>query len=76
MGLDAEPTYFSPAFTDQPTGFIVGLMYSGMYRVNNKLAVIPDMATALPVVSADGLTWTSHAQAGHQVAERRRLHLG
>jgi ABC-type transport system substrate-binding protein len=64
MGLDAEPTYFSPAFTDQPTGFIVGLMYSGMYRVNNKLAVIPDMATALPVVSADGLTWTVTLKPG------------
>src|SRR5487761_2298143 len=64
MGLDAEPTYFSPAFTDQPTGFIVGLMYSGMYRVNNKLAVIPDMATALPTISADGLTWTITLKTG------------
>jgi ABC-type transport system substrate-binding protein len=64
MGLDAEPTYFSPAFTDQPTGFIVGLMYSGMYRANNKLDVVPDMATALPTVSADGLTWTVTLKPG------------
>ena len=64
FALDGEPTYFSPAFTDQPTGFIVGLMYSGMYRINNKLAVIPDMATDLPQVSDDGLTWTVKIKNG------------
>jgi ABC-type transport system substrate-binding protein len=64
FGLDAEPTYFSPAFTDTPTSYIVGLIYSGMFRVNNKLAVMPDMATALPTVSADGLTWTVTLKPG------------
>ena len=56
--MDAEPTYFSLAYTDLPTAYINGEIYTGMYRVNNKLAVIPDMATALPTISADGLTWT------------------
>jgi ABC-type transport system substrate-binding protein len=62
--MDAEPTYFSLAYTDLPTAYIVGQIYTGMYRVNNKLAVIPDMATALPDISADGLTWTVKLKDG------------
>jgi ABC-type transport system substrate-binding protein len=64
FALDAEPTYFSLAYTDLPTAYINNLIYSGMYRVNNKLDVVPDMATALPVVSADGLTWTVTLKPG------------
>ena len=64
MIMDAEPTYFSLAYTDLPTSYIVAQIYSGMYRVNNKLAVIPDMATDLPTVSADGLTWTVKLKTG------------
>jgi len=64
MVMDAEPTYFSLAYTDLPTSFIVGQIYTGMYRINNKLAVIPDMATDLPQVSADGLTWTVKLKSG------------
>ncbi len=64
MVMDAEPTYFSLAYTDLPTSFIVGQIYTGMYRVNNKLAVIPDMATDMPQVSADGLTWTVKLKSG------------
>jgi len=62
--LDAEPTYFSLAYTDLPTSYVVGQIYTGMYRVNNKLAVIPDMATDLPQVSDDGLTWTVKLKPG------------
>jgi ABC-type transport system substrate-binding protein len=64
FAMDAEPTYFTLAYTDLPTSYIVGQIYTGMYRVNNKLAVIPDMASALPVVSADGLTWTVKLKTG------------
>jgi ABC-type transport system substrate-binding protein len=62
--MDAEPTYFSLAYTDLPTAYINGQIYTGMYRVNNKLAVIPDMASALPEISADGLTWTVKLKDG------------
>ena len=62
--LDAEPTYFSLAYTDLPTSYVVGQIYTGLYRVNNKLAVIPDMATDLPQVSDDGLTWTVKIKSG------------
>jgi ABC-type transport system substrate-binding protein len=64
MIMDAEPTYFSLAYTDLPTAYINGEIFTGMYRVNNKLAVVPDMATDQPQVSADGLTWTVKLKPG------------
>lgn len=64
MVLDAEPTYFSNAYSDVPTGYVVGAIYSALYRANNKLSVIPDMATDQPAVSADGLTWTVKLKDG------------
>lgn len=62
--INGEPTYFSLAYTDLPTSWIVGLIYTGMYRANNKLVIVPDMASALPEISADGLTWTVKLKDG------------
>lgn len=64
FALDGEPTYFSIAYTDLPTSWIVGLIYTGLYRADNKLSPTPDMATALPDVSADGKTWTVKIKPG------------
>ena len=64
FAVDGEPTFFSLAYTDLPTSWIVGLLYTGMYRADNKLSPTPDMATALPDVSADGLTWTVKLKDG------------
>jgi ABC-type transport system substrate-binding protein len=58
FAVDGEPTYFSLAYTDLPTSWIVGLLYNGMYRIDDHLSVIPDVATGMPETSADGLTWT------------------
>ncbi len=58
FAVDGEPTYFSLAYTDLPTSWIVGLLYNGMYRIDDALNVVPDIAAELPVQSADGLTWT------------------
>ena len=58
FAVDGEPTYFSLAYTDLPTSWIVGLLYNGMYRINDSLSVVPDIATGMPETSADGLTWT------------------
>jgi ABC-type transport system substrate-binding protein len=64
FALDGEPTYFTPAFNDVPTSWLIGIMYNGMYVINNKLAPIPQLASALPDVSADGLTWTVKLRSG------------
>ena len=58
FAVDGEPTYFSLAYTDLPTSWIVGLLYNGMYRIDDSLNVVPDIAAEQPVQSADGLTWT------------------
>jgi ABC-type transport system substrate-binding protein len=58
FAVDGEPTYFSLAYTDLPTSWIVGLLYNGMYRINDALEVVPDIAAEAPSQSADGLTWT------------------
>jgi ABC-type transport system substrate-binding protein len=58
FAIDGEPTYFSPSSNDQPTSWVNRLIYTGLYRVNNKGDVVPDLATAMPAVSADGMTLT------------------
>jgi ABC-type transport system substrate-binding protein len=58
FAVDGEPTYFSLAYTDLPTSWIVTLLYNGLYRIDDTLNVVPDIAAALPETSADGLTWT------------------
>lgn len=58
FAVDGEPTYFSLAYTDLPTSWIVGLLYNGMYRIDDHLSVVPDIAIGQPETSADGLTWT------------------
>ena len=58
FALDGEPTYFSPAANDLPTSWIETFLYTGLYKANNKGDVVPDLASAPPTISADGLTWT------------------
>ncbi len=58
FAVDGEPTYFSPSSNDLPTSWVNRLIYTGLYRVNDKGDVVPDLATAMPEVSADGLIFT------------------
>ena len=58
IAIDGEPTYFSPASADSATSWVNRLIYTGLYRVNDKGDVVPDLATSMPVVSANGLTMT------------------
>ena len=64
FAVDGEPTYLSYAYTDLPTSWIVGLLYSGLYAPNNKLEIVPYIADGLPSTSADGLTWTVKLKQG------------
>ncbi len=58
FAIDGEPTYFSPSSTDQATSWVNHLIYTGLYRVNNTGDVVPDLATAMPEIGADGRTLT------------------
>ena len=53
---DMDPALIaSPADVD-----IMRNVFSGLYRLDSQLRELPDIATALPTVSADGLTYTFH----------------
>ncbi len=64
FGLDGEPTYFSYAYTDLPTSWVVGLLYDGLYTINNKLESVPSLAADYAETSEDGLTWTLKLKPG------------
>jgi len=64
FALDGEPTYFSYAYTDLPTSWIVSLLYNGLYTINNKLEAIPDLAEDYAETSEDGLEWTLKLRQG------------
>lgn len=51
-----------PAKIHQPSVelSLVRNVFSGLYRFRDDLAEVPDLATDMPVVSADGLNWTFH----------------
>ncbi len=58
LNISAEPTYLNPIlFTDSASGDVVGLVFTGLLKVNPDLSLVPDLATAYSV-SKDGLTYT------------------
>ena len=82
FAVDGEPTYFSYAYTDLPTSWIVSLLYTGLYTVNNKLDVVPDLAGGLRRDERGRPDLDRQAEARRQVPGRdrgqglrRRLHL-
>jgi oligopeptide transport system substrate-binding protein len=53
---DLDPAFISAAAEVD----IFRNVFSGLYRFDDKLHELPDLATGPPVVSADGLTYTFH----------------
>ena len=53
-----DPTGLLPPATNEATDLLVSLMYDPLYRLDQHLVPRPVLAAGLPVVSADGLTWT------------------
>ena len=59
FALDGEPTYFSYAYTDLPTSWIVSLLYDGLYVHQQQAGRGPRPRRRHADTSGDGLTWTS-----------------
>lgn len=57
----AQITLTSPADVD-----VLRNVFSGLYRFDDHLHLVPDLATAFPDISADGLTYTFHLRRGAQ----------
>src|SRR5438477_9056244 len=56
---------FDPAQITSPADVdVLRNVFSGLYKFDNQLHEVPDLATAFPEISADGLTYTFHLNAG------------
>jgi ABC-type transport system substrate-binding protein len=51
-----DPGHVSDAVSIEP----VRNMFDGLYKFDDKLKEVPDIATALPDISSDGMTYTFH----------------
>src|SRR6266496_477844 len=59
---------FDPVkITDVPTSVVAGHIYECLYNYEYEkrpFTLFPELATAMPQVSADGKTWTIHVKEG------------
>ena len=62
--VDSEPSTLAGSPDDLPTTWITGLIYTGLYQPDYKVAYVPLAADGMPVTSADGLTWTVKIKDG------------
>jgi oligopeptide transport system substrate-binding protein len=61
FGLSNDITSLDPAHVSSAVDItFINEVFTGLYRFDNALKVQPAGATALPDISADGLTWTFH----------------
>lgn len=56
-----DVTSLDPAHVDAAVDItFLAEVFTGLYKFDNNLNIVPDGATALPDISADGKTWTFH----------------
>ena len=54
-----DVTSLDPAHVDAAVDITyLAEVFDGLYKFDNNLTIVPDIATALPTISADGKTWT------------------
>jgi ABC-type transport system substrate-binding protein len=56
--IDGEISQLNNALSDVPTSEAAGWLHAQVYRYNDQLEPVPDLATDLAEISEDGLTWT------------------
>jgi oligopeptide transport system substrate-binding protein len=57
--LSNDVTSLDPAHVSSAVDItFLNEVFTGLYRFDNNLKIQPDGASALPTISADGLTWT------------------
>jgi peptide/nickel transport system substrate-binding protein len=58
-GLLGQPTYINPLLAhDEPDLSLTNLIYSGLYKYDNKGQITPDLADSMPVISQDQKQYT------------------
>jgi len=64
MTLAGDPTYFNPIlYTDSESGSVVGLLFNGLIKVNEDLAIVPDLAEKWETKN-NGKEWIFHLKKG------------
>jgi ABC-type oligopeptide transport system substrate-binding subunit len=59
FGLSNDVTSLDPAHVSSAVDItFLNEVFTGLYRFDNNLKIVPSGASALPTISADGLTWT------------------
>jgi len=64
VAVSADPQRFIPGPIDDATALLNDLLYDPLYRLDRSLVPQPAVASALPEVSDDGLTWTVPIRTG------------
>lgn len=64
VAVPADPEGFIPGPADDATALLTDLLYDPLYRLDTALLPRPALASALPEVSSDGLTWTVPVRTG------------
>ncbi len=63
--ISQDVSDFDPAQISSPADVdILRDVFSGLYRFDDQLHEVPDLATSFPDISADGLTYTFHLRQG------------
>jgi oligopeptide transport system substrate-binding protein len=61
FSIQNDVTSLDPAHVDAAVDItFLAEVFTGLYKFDNNLAIVPDGATALPDISSDGKTWTFH----------------
>jgi ABC-type oligopeptide transport system substrate-binding subunit len=59
FGLSNDVTSLDPAHVDSAVDItFLSEVFTGLYRFDNSLKIVPSGAASMPQISADGLTWT------------------
>ena len=61
FGMSNDITSLDPAHVDSAVDITyLAEVFTGLYRFDNSLKIVPSGAASMPEISADGLTWTFH----------------
>src|SRR5216683_1805725 len=59
FGMSNDITSLDPAHVDSAVDITyLNEVFTGLYRFDNSLKIVPSGAASMPTISADGLTWT------------------
>ncbi len=73
-GQADDPASLDPALAeDNYSLFLVRQIFSGLLAFDNNLSVVPDLASAMPSVSADGKTYTFPLRRGVLFPDRQEV---